>query len=610
MVSVPYFLYNISVKAFLGLLVNFLLVFSIAVCFFILDLYKQQNLVLPRTVLGNISLSGLNREKVYEKIKKELADFRQQPFLLAARGKAQSVTLQELGIFMNESLLMADIPFAHNLSNGKILLRSFAGQRVMPKIIVEKPELLRIIDEKFPDIPKTQNAFLKLEKGKFIVQEGQIGSVPELEPLLLAISQQIAFLEHSPIIITFQEIQPEISAADLELHKTSISASLQEKLLLFSDKQKWTVNFQKNPHWVRFDKKPYVVANEELPFVLSWDPVIFSTFLRQENILKNLEQAPDGIRIWRTEEGKIQFEGHGNAGRAIQKERLLMLINQAIAHGENEIEIPLTVIPPTIEVSQELQALGIRDLLAVGHTRFAGSPQNRIHNIGVGMRRYNGLLIPPGATFSFNENLGRVDETTGYKKELVIKPEGTIPEFGGGLCQVSSTLYRAALHAGLPIIERIPHSYAVQYYAQVGGHGLDATIYPPSRDLKFTNDTPGHILVQSYSEGIEAYFKFFGTSDERKLEFKGPFISNQRAAPPEPLFVPDAHLKPGQKKQVEKPHAGFDTLWYRTVTKSGQSVQEKIISRYQAVPAKYLVGGEITAEGENKGLLERTNPFE
>jgi vancomycin resistance protein YoaR len=110
-------------------------------------------------------------------------------------------------------------------------------------------------------------------------------------------------------------------------------------------------------------------------------------------------------------------------------------------------------------------------------------------------------LLLPGEIFSFNSHLGPVDGAHGFLKELVIKPEGTLPEFGGGLCQVSTTAYRGALYAGLPIVERSPHSYAVGYYSQIGGHGIDATIYPGAHDLRFKNDTPGSLLLQAYTEG-------------------------------------------------------------------------------------------------------------
>jgi vancomycin resistance protein YoaR len=114
-----------------------------------------------------------------------------------------------------------------------------------------------------------------------------------------------------------------------------------------------------------------------------------------------------------------------------------------------------------------------------------------------------------------------VDGEHGYLPELVIKQNRTEPEFGGGICQVSSTVFRAAIYSGLKITARRNHAYPVKYYAP---YGMDATIYIPKPDLKFVNNTPGHILMQASIEGTELIFRFYGTSDRRKVEVDGPHI--------------------------------------------------------------------------------------
>jgi vancomycin resistance protein YoaR len=535
-------------KGFLSFLISLFAILLIASSALALDLFKRRNLVLPRTLLGDLSLSGASRAEVREKLQERLIAFHKEPFKLAARGEVQEVSLKDLGIVFNESVILNDLPFARDFSNAALVLWSIAGRREMPDIIVERTELLRVIHEKFPNIPKTKNAHFAREGKSLKIIPGESGALPVLEPLIEQLKENITFFEHKPLFIEFQETQPTVSAEDLETHREALLAALPSSLKLFHEKEKWEVDFQKHPEWISFEKKLYEVAPNELKFTITWDPLSFAQFIN-EFVAHKLEQAPEDVHVSKTPEGKIQFEGRGNEGRALSRERLLTLANQAIAHGEKEVEIPLAVVPPKVEASEELQGLGIRELIAVGHTRFKGSPANRKHNIGIGLAHYNGMLISPGATFSFNENLGPVDDSTGYKKELVIKPEGTIPEFGGGLCQVSSTLYRAAIYAGLPITERAPHSYAVTYYSQIGGHGLDATIYPPSRDLKFTNDTPASLLIQSYVDGDNAYFKFYGASDGRKVELEGPYISNQRNPPSEPLIVPDKKLAPGEKSR-------------------------------------------------------------
>jgi vancomycin resistance protein YoaR len=175
--------------------------------------------------------------------------------------------------------------------------------------------------------------------------------------------------------------------------------------------------------------------------------------------------------------------------------------------------------------------------------------------------------------------------------ELVIKPEGTIPEYGGGICQVSTTVYRAAVFAGLPIVERHPHSYAVTYYSQILGHGLDATIYLGGADLRFTNDTGNSMLMQAYvKDDYELYIVIYGTNDGRVVEMDGPYISNHHGAGPT-VYVDSPNLKKGTQKQTEKAHGGFDALWYRNITlKNGEKIKEEIKSAYKAMPAKILTG--------------------
>lgn len=167
-----------------------------------------------------------------------------------------------------------------------------------------------------------------------------------------------------------------------------------------------------------------------------------------------------------------------------------------------------------------LDELGIKKLISTGASNFSGSPRNRMHNIRVGASKFNGALIKPGEEFSFNELLGPVDGSTGYLPELVIKEDKTVPEFGGGLCQVSTTMFRAALYAGLPVTARRNHAYPVRYYKwPFLTHGTDATVYPGSSDLKFINDTGNWILIQARISGTLLYFDFFGNLDpERKVE--------------------------------------------------------------------------------------------
>ncbi len=222
--------------------------------------------------------------------------------------------------------------------------------------------------------------------------------------------------------------------------------------------------------------------------------------------------------------------------------------------GQDSLEMSAYESEPQTSLSST-NNLGINELLASGVSNFKGSPKNRRFNIAMGAEKFKGIIIPQGTTFSFNKILGPVDKQSGFLPELVIKKEGTVPEFGGGLCQVSSTTFRAAMKAGLPIVERKNHSYAVQYYSP---QGTDATIYPGSVDLRFTNDTPGAILIWAYEKDTNTLvFDFYGTKDSRQISLEKPV------------------------QYDKKPDGSMKATWARTVIKDGAEKTVTFNSAYQ-----------------------------
>lgn len=254
------------------------------------------------------------------------------------------------------------------------------------------------------------------------------------------------------------------------------------------------------------------------------------------------------------------------------------------------VTLKITTQKPNI-ASSEIDRLGLKEIIGKGTTDFSGSPDNRIHNIKNGVKFLNGALIKPGDTLSVVSLLGDVSDKSGYLPELVIKENKTTPEFGGGLCQVSTTLFRAALNAGLPITERQNHSYRVVYYERGTGPGLDATVYDPKPDLKFQNDTPGWILIQGRVIGNSVTFELYGTSDGRRSTISDVEIWNVTEPPP-PQYVDTPDLPAGQTKRVETAHNGADTKrTYTVFDKSGKQIRRQVFtSHYKAWQARYLRG--------------------
>jgi vancomycin resistance protein YoaR len=236
--------------------------------------------------------------------------------------------------------------------------------------------------------------------------------------------------------------------------------------------------------------------------------------------------------------------------------------------------------------------LGIKELIGRGSSRFAHSIVNRIYNIGLASSRFKGVLVAPDEIFSFNQVLGDVSALTGYKQAFVIKDGKTVLGDGGGVCQVSTTLFRAVLDAGLPIVERRAHSYRVGYYEQDSPPGIDATVFAPSTDLKFKNDTPGHLLIQPLydAKAQTLVFEIYGTDDGRVATTTKPITTSVTAAPPD-LYVDDPTLPAGTIKQIDFKAAGARVVFDYQVTRAGEEIYSNtFVSNYRPWQAVFLRG--------------------
>lgn len=216
----------------------------------------------------------------------------------------------------------------------------------------------------------------------------------------------------------------------------------------------------------------------------------------------------------------------GKKGSIVDGIKTSLALRSALITGKTNVAVYMKEYRPAIFSVDDFKTLKFPDLIASGTTNFAGSPKNRVHNIAVGTEKFNGVVVLPGDTFSFNRYLGSVDAENGYLPELVIKENVTTPEFGGGICQVSTTAFRAAMFAGLQITDRHNHSYPVSYY---GAPGFDATVYQPNPDFKFKNDMATPILLTTSITGTKVTFQVWGTSDGRTVTINGPFTTEKKS---------------------------------------------------------------------------------
>ncbi|MFA6005209.1 MAG: VanW family protein [Patescibacteria group bacterium] len=310
--------------------------------------------------------------------------------------------------------------------------------------------------------------------------------------------------------------------------------------------------------------------------------------------------------VYYVEPQSARFVFEDNKVTAFQLDKPGITLNTDFAWAQlrKSLELQKTMFHPTIGVLlqrialqpkirlADINNLGITELVAEGTSKFAGSHDDRVHNIITGSAKINGIIIKPGETFSFVKAVGDISQATGFVPAFVISQGKTVLGDGGGICQVSTTLFRTALRAGLPIVERNAHAYRVGYYEQDAKPGLDATIFSPSVDLKFTNNYDRALLLQTTvnEEDMTATFQLFGTKDDRQIEIGEPVVWNVQPAPPSE-YIDDFTLPIGVTKQVDFAAAGGSSKFTYKVSKKNQVLFEKeFFSTYRPWKAIYLVG--------------------
>ncbi len=273
---------------------------------------------------------------------------------------------------------------------------------------------------------------------------------------------------------------------------------------------------------------------------------------------------------------------------------LLSNIDTLITSSESSltIELPLITAPPTHTLA-EINDLGISEVIGFGESYYAHSSAGRAHNVAVAASQINGTLVAPGEEFSFNRSVGDVSAAGGYQEGYIIQSGRSVLSAGGGVCQVSTTVFRALLDAGLKITLRRPHSYRVSYYELSNDPGFDATVFSGNVDLRFINDTDHYVLITTStdSNALYMYAQIWGTSDGRYTTITNYQKFNASGAPPA-QYIEDPSLAPGQVKQIDWAVGGLETNFTHTIYNADGSIrsQKDYPSKYQAWSAKYLVG--------------------
>jgi vancomycin resistance protein YoaR len=414
---------------------------------------------------------------------------------------------------------------------------------------------------------------------------GQVGLEVDEKATHQALVQRLAQMTGGEVELVVRESEPLLT--DLSAAQAQVQRILSGPItLVATDFEPWIIEPQTLASWLTL--KPTTDASGAATLAVSLDPNQARRFA--EEIAPQVAREPvDAQFRWDAANGYLIPVANSVTGQTLDVTATVSLIENAAAGDQRTVPLPLVSIRPAI-ATEDGPSLGIVELIAEGKTSFAGSSSSRVQNIAVGAAQFDGLLIPPGDTFSFNHYLGEVTAEKGYEESIIIWGNTTRADVGGGLCQVSSTAFRAAFWAGVPITERWAHAFRVSYYEPP--KGLDATIYSPSVDLKWVNDTGHYILIHTYVDRANSTLTFhlYGTDPGRTVEIDGPHESNPIPHGPA-VYREDPTLAKGQTKQIEWAKDGLDVTVNRIIKENGVEVQrDTFFSRYRPWQAVFLVG--------------------
>ncbi len=609
--------------------------------------------IYPRVTVADIIVGGLTKEAAKQRLEAELPKQKIEPVITTSQGQSFTIKPDEVGAQYD---LNNSVDAAFQVGRGPDWLANLSQKIMSPIWGTDLPAKVSVANDKFEAAVKKisekvtiveKDADLKVSKGTVTIVPAVIGTAVNSDRLKQQILDAFGRHDRQSIELTIEKHEPKIFDEGAKDAKQQAEAIIAQPIILTYQDKTFTATPEIIGNWLStkpvkavLKTKLALVINEEqigkyvasLAQALDVDPhdARLAMVNGQVNII---ESSKDGLHL-KQDSAKTDLirlltirkelpaiavvtpsniptttptaQPSAGASPALSPNVTSSpLLSPSPELAENQVGLEVEVRKPDVS-NENINSLGIKERLAIAATDFRTSPANRQENIKLGTRLFNGIILKPGDQFSAVKSLGRIDESAGFKPELVIKEDQLRPEVGGGLCQVSTTLFRAVMNAGLQIDERRNHSERVSYYEVKPPNpdpedyvtntaktlvGMDATIYDPSPDFKFRNDTGNYVLIQGRVDGTRLTFELYGTKDGRQTSIDGPAILSTTPAPTEILYLDDPTLPAGTTRVKEKAHDGAKTVFTYTVTKDGKQIHKSTFtSVYKAWQAKSYRG--------------------
>lgn len=574
--------------------------------------------VYPGTYFADKNLGGMTKPQLENIINNSTQNFQNSTLTFRTGGNPFTVNVNDLGVSYNDDAIINKVfNSGKNLGFESKIAYLFSKNAVNADYSLDLEKLNKFLANKVynQEVLPIDATIIFTDNGPQIKLPKK-GSIVDRGAFLSALGSDLLTLKNNELDIILRDQDPMIVEAQAKRAYEKVLRLSKQQLVLTYGYDSWMLS-GKN----LFDLLSFYPYKREAEYLISFDfanmPISIDGFSLDKPTTNELDVSVDDAKFnnylqsissvvdkpthdatLRFENGKVSEFKSAQDGQALDTDaaKALILKKLSIDSTSSEdrllVELPVNVTKAKI-ANQEINSLGIKELIGSGVSYFAGSIPNRASNIALGASLINGALVKPGDVFSFDALVGPVNKEQGFKQAYVINSGRTVLDDGGGICQVSTTVFRAALNSGLPIVKRTAHAYRVGYYEQHGFKaGFDATVFSPSVDFQFKNDTDHHILVQTTFDGVNSRLQvdIYGTLDSRKVELSDATVSGITPAP-EPRYQDDPTLPTGTVKQVDFAAAGATSVFTRKVYKGGQLIIDDVFrSNFRPWQAVYLVG--------------------
>jgi vancomycin resistance protein YoaR len=573
--------------------------------------------IYPNVTVQGIKVGDLTPAQAEEALRARYVAFLSQPATITYQEQTWQPNLDELGVRFD---FAGAIDSAYRAGRGNGLFANLMevaaiwrdGLELPLRVSYDETRAQSYLDSIAASLEVAPaDAQLGLRGAQVWSKPGRIGLQVLVDPTLRELSAGIQQFQPTAVALQTREIRPKLSDAEMITARQQLETLLQGPLSLTVEEQQYVWSPEEIAVLIDIGRVP-AEGSDRLVVTLD-EPVIEQ---RLSQIAVETERPGELPRVdWNG--GDLKIIKPGLPGERLDEARSRELVLAALQSPNRELVLPMRETDPPV-TEANLNQLGINELVSIGKSDFTGSAAYRVHNIGAGMKLLHGILLAPGAEFSFNQNIGEINAANGFVEGAAIIQNRTQQEFGGGICQDSTTIFRAAFWAGLPITERWGHSFYISWYdkyalgPQGDGPGLDATIFTSGPDLKFVNDTGAWLLLQSWSDprtGI-AQVELYGTKPDRQVELTGYRVYDRTPAPGEPVFAADAKVPQGSVKQTDRARGGMTIDLYRVVTSNGvQQEPELFRTRFRAWPNIYTLNpADLGPDG--RPLFDWQNPVD